>query len=70
MANQDDTSKGDIAKGDIVEHLQTGQTFKVVSIADGKVRVKGNGQSTTFLLGQVKKAPDRPERVPSKIAPK
>jgi hypothetical protein len=64
------TTKGEISKGDIVEHLQTGQTFKVVAIADGKLRVKGNGQSTTFLLGQVKKAPDRPERVPSKIAPK
>jgi hypothetical protein len=48
-----------IAKGDIVEHKITGQTWRVVSNAEGKIRVKGNGMSTTFLLQEVKKAPPR-----------
>lgn len=49
----------EIEKGDIVEHKITGQTWRVVSNADGKLRVKGNGMSTTFLLQEVKKAPPR-----------
>ena len=57
-----------ISKGDIVEHKTTGQTWQVMSVADGKLRVKGNGQSLTFLLSEVKKAPDRPARVASQIA--
>lgn len=48
-----------IAKNDIVEHKVTGQTWRVVSNIDGKLRVKGNGMSTTFLLTEVKKAPAR-----------
>ncbi len=58
----------EIAKGDIVEHKKTGQTWKVLSIASGKLRVKGNGQSLTLLLNEVKKAPARPDRVESQIA--
>ena len=58
----------EIAKGDIVEHKKTGQTWKVLSIASGKLRVKGNGQSLTLLLNEVKKAPARPERAESQIA--
>jgi hypothetical protein len=48
-----------IVKGDIVEHKGTGQTWRVVSNSDGKLRVKGNGLSTTLLLAEVKKAPPR-----------
>jgi len=65
--NKDEGNEG-IAKGDIVEHKKTGQTWKVLSIAAGKLRVKGNGQSMTLLLNEVKKAPDRPERAESEIA--
>jgi hypothetical protein len=48
-----------IEKGDIVEHKTTGQTWRVISNIDGKLRVKGNGMSTTFLVRDVKKAPPR-----------
>ena len=48
-----------IEKGDIVEHKTTGQTWRVVSNIDGKLRVKGNGMSTTLFLRDVKKAPPR-----------
>jgi hypothetical protein len=51
-----------IEKGDIVEHKVTGQTWRVVSNVDGKLRVKGNGMSTTFLLNEVTKAPPRVSR--------
>ena len=56
-----------IKKDDIVEHKVTGQTWKVLSVSDGKLRVKGNGTSMTFLLQEVKKAPDRPARQPSPV---
>jgi hypothetical protein len=46
----------------------TGQTWKVLSVDEGKLRVKGNGTSMTLLLNEVKKAPDRPARVESQIA--
>lgn len=49
----------EIGKGDIVEHKATGQTWRVVSNTDGKVRVKGYGMSLTYLLDEVKKAPPR-----------
>jgi hypothetical protein len=49
-----------IEKGDIVEHKVTGQTWRVMSNVDGTLRVKGNGMSTTLLLGEVEKAPPRP----------
>ena len=49
----------EIRKGDVVEHRATGQTWRVVSNVNGKVRVKGYGMSQTFLLGQVKKSPPR-----------
>ncbi len=49
----------EIAKGDIVEHKATGQTWRVVSNVDGTLRVKGYGVNTTFLLQEVKKAPPR-----------
>jgi hypothetical protein len=48
-----------IEKGDIVEHKVTGQTWRVVSNVEGKLRVKGNGMSTTLLLSDVTKAPPR-----------
>lgn len=48
-----------IEKGDIVEHKATGQTWRVVSNTEGKLRVKGNGMSKTFLMHEVKKAPPR-----------
>jgi hypothetical protein len=48
-----------IEKNDIVEHLATGQTWRVVSNVNGTLRVKGNGMSTTLLLRDVKKAPPR-----------
>ena len=48
-----------IEKGDIVEHKVTGQTWRVISNVDGKLRVKGNGMSKTFLLQEVSKAPPR-----------
>jgi hypothetical protein len=60
----------EIKKGDIVEHLGTGQTFKVVSIAADKLKVKGNGTSMVLAVGSVKKAPDRPVREASRIAPR
>lgn len=53
----------EIKKGDIVENIRSGQTFRVMSIADGKLKVKGNGLSTSFALSEVKKAPPRPARV-------
>jgi hypothetical protein len=49
----------EVEKGDIVEHKITGQTWRVVSNTDGKLRVKGNGMSTTFLLHEIKKARPR-----------
>jgi hypothetical protein len=49
----------EIQKGDIVEHKATGQTWRVVANADGKLRVKGYGMSVTFLLHEVSKAPPR-----------
>lgn len=49
----------EISKGDIVEHVATGQTFRVVSNVDGQLRVKGHGQSVTLPLSAVKKAPPR-----------
>jgi hypothetical protein len=52
-------SATEIEKGDIVEHKITGQTWRVLSNIDGKLRVKGNGMSTTFLLKEVEKAPPR-----------
>ena len=63
-------SVDEIKKGDIVEHLGTGQTFKVVSIAADKLKVKGNGTSLMLALGSVRKAPDRPVREESRIAPR
>jgi hypothetical protein len=51
-----------IQKGDIVENVRTGQTFRVTSVVDGKLNVKGNGRSLTLLPGEVKKAPPRPVR--------
>lgn len=59
-----------IAKGDIVEHSGTGQTWLVLSNVDGKLRVKGNGLSQTLLLDEVKKVADRPAREASQIAKK
>ena len=50
-------SVDEIKKGDIVEHLGTGQTFKVVSITADKLKVKGNGTSLMLAMASVKKAP-------------
>lgn len=61
-------SEAAIKKDDIVEHKVTGQTWKVLSVDEGKLRVKGNGTSMTLLLNEVKKAPDRPARAESQIA--
>ena len=56
------TSDNEIKKGDIVENLRSGQTFRVMSIVDGRLNVKGDGLSTSFGLSEVKKAPPRPVR--------
>lgn len=57
-----------IKKDDIVEHNVTGQTWKVLSVDEGKLRVKGNGTSMVLLLSEVTKAPDRPARPVSQVA--
>jgi hypothetical protein len=53
------SNEGEIGKGDVVEEKGTGQTWRVVSNAGGKVQVKGYGMSKTLLLHDVKKAPPR-----------
>jgi hypothetical protein len=57
-----------IKKDDIVEHKVTGQTWKVTAVADGKFKVKGNGTTLILLANEVRKAPDRPERMVSNVA--
>ena len=57
------TDDNEIKKGDIVENLRSGQTFRVMSIAGDRLNVKGNGLSTSFGRSEVKKAPPRPARV-------
>jgi hypothetical protein len=52
----------EIQKGDIVENIRTGQTWRVMSIDGRTLRVKGNGQSLSMLLSEVKKAPPRAAR--------
>ena len=63
-------SGDEIKKGDIVEHLGTGQTFKVVSITADKLKVKGNGTSLMLALGSREEGADRPVREASRVAPR